>query len=384
MTELTKRLDVLDGLRGIAVLLVLWYHIWEISWYPAPWPWLEFVPETGFVGVHLFFFLSGFVISYPFLRGQFGGKSAPSWLHFYYRRFIKIVPSYLLSMIIAFAIGYAAVVRYGGTPVWQEIATHLLFIHTWWQSTYGSINGVLWTLAVEVEFYAIFPLVWWCFKRNGWVTAAAMIVISLAWRAWTAQCCFNTSMPLLAENLPGYLDIFACGMLCAMLFVRYGSALKTPRFTWSMAGVALIGWVGLVLLLQGMFGYRLHPQWEVAGTLYTRALFGFSFAAIAIGSLCAPRVFQVLVANPPLRFLAIVSYNLYLYHQMIAREMVTWHLPPFAGSDPHFDPHWQLTYTLIALVATIIQAAFVTWVFERPIMRLPEPRLTSTDTGHST
>ena len=45
------------GLRGVAVLLVLWYHVWEISWLPAPLPWLQFVPETGFVGVHLFFLL---------------------------------------------------------------------------------------------------------------------------------------------------------------------------------------------------------------------------------------------------------------------------------------------------------------------------------------
>ena len=61
------RLGVLDGLRGIAVLLVLWYHVWEISWLATP-PWLAFLPATGFIGVHLFFFLSGFVISYPFIR----------------------------------------------------------------------------------------------------------------------------------------------------------------------------------------------------------------------------------------------------------------------------------------------------------------------------
>src|SRR5580692_10533687 len=127
---------------------------------PAPFTWMQFIPETGFVGVHLFFFLSGFVISYPFLRALERGAPMPSWQHFYYRRFIKIVPSYVLSMVVAFVIGYAAIVRYGSTPVWQEILTHLLFIHTWWQPTYGSINGVLWTLAVEVEFYLLFPLVW--------------------------------------------------------------------------------------------------------------------------------------------------------------------------------------------------------------------------------
>lgn len=367
-----ERLDVLDGLRGIAVLLVLWYHLWEISWLPAPWSWMEFIPETGFIGVTLFFFLSGFVISYPFIRADAAGKPGPSWMHFAYRRFIKIWPSYVISIIVAYLIGYAAVVRYNATP-WQEIITHLLFIHTWWQSTYGSINGVLWTLAVEVEFYLIFPLVWWCFRRAPWITAIVMIAISFLWRNWLGACCFMTSMPTYAENLPGYLDIFACGMLCALLFVRYGPTVKSDKLTWPMIALAVAGWGGLIILLQGIYAYRMHPQWEVAGMLQTHPLYGFAFVAIAFGSLCAPRWFQIILANPPLRFLAIISYNLYLYHQMIAREMVTWHLPQWIGSDPHYDPHWQISYTIFAFVAIIVQAALVTFLIERPIMRLPEP-----------
>ena len=85
------RLGVLDGLRGIAVLLVLWYHVWEISWLATP-PWLAFLPATGFIGVHLFFFLSGFVISYPFIRARLRETPPPTWGQFAWRRFIKIVP----------------------------------------------------------------------------------------------------------------------------------------------------------------------------------------------------------------------------------------------------------------------------------------------------
>src|SRR5579872_3675094 len=101
-----QRLGVLDGLRGIAVLLVLWYHVWEISFLPAPAAWLQFLPETGFVGVHLFFFLSGFVITYPFVGAAAARRPAPSWGHFAWRRFLKIVPSYALCIVVAYAIGY--------------------------------------------------------------------------------------------------------------------------------------------------------------------------------------------------------------------------------------------------------------------------------------
>ena len=380
---MNDRLGVLDGLRGIAVVLVLWYHVWEISWLPAPWfQYFEFIPETGFIGVHLFFFLSGFVITYPFVRAVARGQPVPTWGHFAWRRFIKIVPSYVLSIVVAFAIGYAAIERTNAQP-WQEIGSHLLFIHTWWPSTYGSINGVLWTLAVEVEFYCIFPLIWWCFRRRPWLTGLAMILIALAWRSWLEAYCYATIFPQWSENLPGYLDIFACGMLTAWAFARFGHSIRASRASYAAPAVAIAGVAIAVLLLQSLFQFRQVDQWQAVWQVHTRALFGIAFALIAFGSLCAPRWWEILIANTPLRFLAIISYNLYLYHQIIARELVTWHFPAYSG-DPHASLTWQYQYTLAAVVITIAQAALLTFVFERPVMRLrfPGPRLPAT--GHQT
>lgn len=374
------RLDVLDGLRGIAVLLVLWYHVWEISWQPVAISALQFIPETGFIGVHLFFFLSGFVITYPFLRAQVADKAAPTWGHFYWRRFIKIVPSYLLSIAVAYAIGYAAT-QTRGEAVWQDLVSHLLFVHTWWPDTYGGINGVLWTLAVEVEFYCIFPLVWWCFSRRPWITAGAMIAISLAYRHFAAHCCYTNGFALLEDNLPGFLDIFACGMLSALVFTRYGHAVRESRLRWAMPLVALAAIAVLAALLQNLFGYRLADQWSAVWQIDKRTALGVCFAVIATASLASPRAWQVLFANRPLRFLALISYNLYLYHQMIAREMLAWHLPPYLG-DPHYNPIWQTEYLVLTFALTIGQAALVTYLFERPILRF-EPRPIRQLSGHS-
>ena len=366
------RLGVLDGLRGIAVLLVLWYHVWELSWLPAPWyQYVEFIPETGFIGVHLFFFLSGFVITYPFVRALAKHQPVPTWGHFAWRRFIKIVPSYVLSIAVAYAIGYAAIERSGATPL-QEIVSHLFFVHTWWQSTYGSINGVLWTLAVEVEFYCIFPLIWWCFRRSPYATSAAMVAVALVWRSWLQTCCYATIFPQWSENLPGYLDLFACGMLTAWLFVQYGHRIRESRWSAASPALAVAGTIGCIVLLQALYALRHVEQWQALGQVHTRALFGVAFACVAFGSLCAPKWCQLLLSNPPLRFLAIVSYNLYLYHQMIARELVTWHFPPYMG-DPHFSHSWQYSYTLTAFALTIVEAAAVTYLFERPIMRIEPP-----------
>lgn len=363
------RLGVLDGLRGIAVLLVLWFHIWEISWLPAPLPSLQFIPETGFIGVDLFFFISGFVIVYPFVKAAFHKERAPGWGEFAYRRAIKIVPSYVLSIIVVIAIGYAQFSSPG--EALRDIGTHLLFIHTWWPDTYGSINGVLWTLAVEVEFYVCFPLIWMAFSRWPLVTAGAMIVASLAYRSYAQTCCWTTLTGLLIENLPGYLDIFAAGMLAAYAYVRLRERCADRRLQVFSTLAAIAGFAALTLLLQNLWGMRTADQWSTAWAIQNRTLVAGAFLLMGLGSLLALPIWQRAIANPILLFFAAISYNLYLYHQVFARELLTWHIPPYRASDPKLDPHWQVTYTIMAFAVTIAQATLVTYAFERPLLRIP-------------
>ena len=365
------RLGVLDGLRGIAVLLVLWYHIWEISWLPAPLPSLQFIPETGFAGVDLFFYISGFVIVYPFVKALARGEEPPTWGHFAYRRAIKIVPSYVLSIVVVIAIGYAHFSSAG--EALRDIGTHLLFVHTWWQDTYGSINGVLWTLAVEVEFYAVFPLLWLAFKRYPWITAGAMVAVSILYRSHAADCCYHTTMGLLIYNLPGYLDIFAAGMISALLFVRW----RDVKARWAAPAatlVAIAGFAILAMLLQNLWSIRTTDQWSTVWQIHNRTLVGVAFAMMGLGSLLAIPAWQRLLANPLLLFFAAISYNLYLYHQPLARLLLKWRIPPYAGADQHADPHWEFTYTLVAFAVTIAQATLVTYLFERPLLRVPMER----------
>jgi peptidoglycan/LPS O-acetylase OafA/YrhL len=365
------RLGVLDGLRGIAVLLVLWYHVWEISWLPAPLPSLQFIPETGFVGVDLFFYISGFVIVYPFVKALLHGNPPPTWGHFAYRRAIKIVPSYVLSIILVIAIGYAHFANAG--QALRDIGTHLLFVHTWWGDTYGSINGVLWTLAVEVEFYAIFPLLWLGFKRAPWLTAGGMVLVSVLYRMHAAQCCYHSSMELLIYNLPGYLDIFAAGMISAFLYVRYRDLNVRWLAPLATAG-AIAGFIFLTMLLQNLWSTRSVDEWSTVWQIGNRTLVGCAFVLMGLGSLLAIPAWQRLLANPILLFFAAISYNLYLYHQPLARLLLQWRIPPYAGTDQHGDPHWEFTYTLVAFAVTIAQAAIVTYLFERPLLRIPMER----------
>ncbi|MBV8149918.1 MAG: acyltransferase family protein, partial [Candidatus Eremiobacteraeota bacterium] len=89
-------------MRGLAILLVLAYHITEATGFRFELPQshpivsLQMLASTGFIGVELFFFISGFCLFYPYARHLLEGARRPEWHEYAYRRFIKIVPSYVL------------------------------------------------------------------------------------------------------------------------------------------------------------------------------------------------------------------------------------------------------------------------------------------------
>lgn len=362
------RLAVLDGLRGLAVLLVLWYHVWEISWLPAPWRWLQFVPETGFIGVDLFFFISGFVIVYPFVKALVNGDVLPTWGVFAYRRALKIVPSYVLSIAVCAAVGYW---QLSGDAA-RQLVTHLLFIHTWFPDTAGGINGVLWTLAAEVEFYAAFPVFWLLFRRVPYLTALAMIGLAIAFRVHVQACCMSYADVNLLETLPSYLDTFAFGMICAYVYVRYRESLHGAALRAFATIAAIAGLAWLAVMLHHLWDVRYLPDWGTFA-IYHRTPVAAAFALTALGSLLAYRWWQSIFSNRVMMFLAFISYNLYLYHQVVARLLLGWNLPPHHG-DPHYDTSWQLPYSIAAFAAAIAWSALVTYTFERPLLAVPPER----------
>jgi peptidoglycan/LPS O-acetylase OafA/YrhL len=282
---------------------------------------------------------------------------------------MKIVPSYLLSIAVVFAIGYA---QFDSThELVRSLVTHLLFIHTWWSDTYGNLNGVLWTLAVEVQFYALFPLLWLGFRRSPWITAALMIALSLIYREFALACCTRSyQVQHLIDNLPGYLDIFAFGMVTSLVYVRYRDRLATGHLRWPATAIALAGFALLAMQLQNVWSIRTVDQWSTIWQIVNRTWLGVSFTLIAAGSLFAARPWKAALANPVLLFFGAISYNLYLYHQVLARELFKLHVPPYTG-NPHLDPRWQVNYTILAFVLTTLQAAIFTYFFERPLLRIP-------------
>ncbi|GAC1522141.1 MAG: acyltransferase [Vulcanimicrobiaceae bacterium] len=366
-----EHLGALDGLRGIAIALVVWYHLWQITWLPADVHLgaatigLNAIPEAGFVGVDLFYFISGFVLFVPYARALCDGRRAPTMREFALRRALKIVPSYYLSIAVAIAFGWAHLTSSSDAVV--QVLSHAFFVHVFSNDTYGGINGVLWSLAIEVQFYVIFPIVAWCAMRRPPATFAALAAGALAYRLAVVH---HPDALHEMQQLPGTLDLFAFGMGCA--YGYRAIATRAPRLAarrslWTL--VALAGAVGSAVAVRGAYDARLLPDWPTAWYAVGRLQLAAAFACVTLGSLFAAPVWQRALANPALVFLSFISYNVYLYHQLVARALLAARVPTWQGADEHADPRWGLAFSAVAVSASIAVAWIVTIAVEQPIVR---------------
>lgn len=381
----THRLDALDGLRGIAIGLVVWYHLWQVSWLDPTVAGVSFVfiPISGFLGVELFFFLSAFCLSYPYVRAHFAGEPPPSIAHFAYRRFIKIVPSYALSLAAVIALAYLPGQKgsWGENISWPnlhaaflDLLAHATFAHTFFSETYASINGVLWTLGIEAQYYVLFPLLIAAFVRAPLGIAATMTALAIAYRVRIGMCC---QTPLFDHNLGqllGFFDFFAAGMLAAFAYVwlqQRKPRLAGMRIVWTLLATGALVWIAL--LFENLTAHRWADEfanwWLIRnGTFYAIALF-----ALGLGSLSALPSWRKALANPVLLFLAVISYNLYLWHQVVFRWVAAWPFIPHAPGVTRGDPAWSWIVTTCGLVLAVAIACIVTYVVERPLLRM-QPR----------
>jgi peptidoglycan/LPS O-acetylase OafA/YrhL len=373
------RIATIDGLRGIAIVLVVWLHVWQISWQSVRIPFINYSPqpiaETGFLGVALFFFISGFVLTLPYVQAYLGGTKPPSLRHFAGRRFLKIVPSYVLCIVAMIAIGYQTWPDFGSAA--RDVVYHLLFVHDWFAVTNGSINSVMWSLGVEVQFYVLFPLLILAFVRRPLWTALGLFVVANGWRLWCLVSNHYFYEQRL-EQLPAYVDLFAAGMLAAFAYAAI--AIRRPQLAqrrWAFTALSVAGFVALYLLAEYCYDRRGDKEWPQLWMVQWRSAFALACLAAALGSLFAVRGFQLVLANRVLLFLAAISYNLYLWHQPLARELQKLQIPPYRTIDPHDDPHWMLSFNFVALPVAIGVSALITYGLEQPILRLGKRRSTT-------
>jgi peptidoglycan/LPS O-acetylase OafA/YrhL len=322
------RLAYVDGLRAVAVLLVILFHT------RVHMPGVElgqFFKECSH-GVDLFFVLSGFCLALPTLeRLQGAGRSRFDVAGFAAKRCLRILPPYFVAVLLFAAAGSVAVAH--GIPLppgmpakidWADIPGQLLFFDR--NAQY--VNRSFWTLAVEFRWYLVFPLALalWSARPRALLLAIGLIVLA-------AEETRATSTDL------GVLDAFLLGIVAAQIYVsRHPIASRGLAFF--VGGSAF----GLILERSYHFPIQTNVGWHIAA-------FGLVIYAGQAAWL------QRVLANPLLVAVGVASYSIYLVHEPIVSS-VGIALSPSVG----------VTLAGAAAFGAAVAAGFFLWaIVERPI-----------------
>ncbi|MBQ9263780.1 MAG: acyltransferase [Clostridia bacterium] len=374
------RIDVLDGVRALCVFLVGWYHIWQQGWLTPTFLLgnhvvsLDFLLRSGYIWVDGMLLLSGFLLYLPYANA----KKNPKILPFYQRRLIRILPSYLLCILPLFILACARGEYASAGDAAKDLAAHLTFTHTLFPFNYQGtpLNGALWTLGVEMQFYLLFPFLARAFKKWPLITYALMAGAAFAFRAWAGQQA-DTSMYF--NQLPAFLDVYANGFVAAAAYQslrkKLGDGVWEKKIKLVFTVMFLLCLFQLVAIAQGQAasnGYDAIRQ----GQMDRRFGLSVTLCVALISAACSLPTLRFLLGNKLMHFLSTISFQFYIYHQLLAVKLKEWHLPPSALPDPFMnDPAWRLPYTLLCFATALIVATVVTYVFERPVARLFKRKL---------
>jgi peptidoglycan/LPS O-acetylase OafA/YrhL len=339
----------IDGLRAIAVLSVIGFHCGI--------PWLR----GGFIGVDVFFVISGFLICSIIYKDQQAGTF--SIARFYERRFKRIVPA--LAVVLTFCLALATLVlspvearRLGESAIATAIsASNFLF---WRQSGYFDASSGLkpllmtWSLAVEEQFYLVFPLMMLLLRKQS--RRSLLIILAVL-------CALSLSLSVFAEFRAPTLNFYSpltrawelgAGALLAVW--RSGTVGTSDRVSWRAEAA---GFIGLLLIVGPILWYL--PETRFPGYEAIPPVLG----AVLILSSPGGRANRIL-AIPPLVGIGLISYSLYLWH---------WPLLSFARiiSDNPLHPR-----TIVLLMSIAFFAATASYFFVEKPFRAKTAAPTST------
>ena len=179
----TKYIKALDGIRALAIMIIVWYHIWQQSWLNPQIgnSNLYFIPRYGFLLVDMMILLSSVCLFIPYARAMVYRDNIPDTKKFYIKRIARIFPSYYVSMIVAFVFLVLFQEYWFNSFFIKDTLMHIFFVNNWSIDTllYSNYMIVLWTVAVEVQFYLIFPFIAKKFTKKPIMTYIIMMIIGI-------------------------------------------------------------------------------------------------------------------------------------------------------------------------------------------------------------
>src|SRR3984885_27503 len=373
-SQLQPRIPELDGLRGLAIFLVLLCH-YIYAWpYGTPHSWssrIATLTEQGQTGVDLFFVLSGFLIGGILLNS----RSSPSYYKtFYLRRFYRIIPLYYGWILLVWLASPDAPLHFenhfgkfrtGTIPYW----IYFIFIQNFFLASTSAQAiwlGSTWSLAVEEQFYLISPFLVRNLSKASLVKLLVAVVVFAAVVRFVLSTCLGPSHYSWG-NLASYLwtpcraDDLALGVLAAVAWADPGSR-QWLRENRSKIYIVASGCLACVLVL--LF-WLVKPQSYVQATV-GRPVYGFFYTSLLLIALVDKQSkLAGILRWRVLRELGRVSYCIYIIHWAVDWMVfkIAWH------TTPRFDSVSAMGLTVVALASTLAIAELSWHYFEHPLIR---------------
>jgi len=351
-----RRIPELDGLRGIAVVLVLILHLQELIAYPDTllWKLIQRILAGGWIGVDMFFVLSGYLITDILLQ-----KKQPFKV-FYANRFARIMPLFFLVFGAVLAI-------YPKQPV-LVVVLYSLFLGNFTIMTGTEIRplGHFWSLAVEEQFYLFWPqIARRCSARVILkVALSAMILVSIL---RTFGMLVHVNSYVLYKITPTRLDGILCGSgLAAALSLPAGRQLiaKWQRFLLIVPAVMLL--LTFIMLKCSLFAWDSRTQ-----VLAIPAVSILTAALIAVSVLdIAPTSWKWCASSPFLQYFGKRSYAIYLYHEVLRYYCDQWRsvILSMMHQSQGILSGVQLALMVVALSVVLAELSF--YLIERPSQKI--------------
>ena len=363
------RLRGIDALRGIAALGVVFYHAVEQGKHALPNNLLEypvrlvqFGSSFGYIGVFLFFVISGFCIHLQWARAKAAGtepdiRFGPFWK----RRIRRLYPPYVIALLCYLLLA-AYTVGLDLTHFFvYDLGMHLLMLHNLDPHTCYTINGVFWTLAIEEQLYLAYFLLLFLRVRWGWgVTIAVCLLARLGWMGLSHVVWLKTGYGLpVPESAAAHWFTWALGaigveVMFGLIRLRGWSRDLRLATLLIIGASALSGYLPAIpkdTFIHNASWFLIHPLWGLGFFILVNRIVLAEDSWLRQGKL--PSLVSVFST------LGIFSYSIYLTHELVIMSSWRW-----------IEPGWpQLANVFVVVIpATILFAWVFFWFCEKPFM----------------
>jgi peptidoglycan/LPS O-acetylase OafA/YrhL len=365
VTVPAPRYPALDGVRGLAILAVLIVHTLRMPVVNRVDAWVANLAQSGFVGVDLFFVLSGFLITGILLDT----RDSPHYFRdFYARRTLRIFPVYyvaLLGMVLFVPGAVGGHLRETQGWHWAYLVNVYLVGH---QFSELPLTGHFWSLALEEQFYLVWPVIVWTLpvpllRRFTWMVLVGAAVLRAAlWAAYAADLVPESIVMANIVMMPLRADALAAGAIIALALRTSDGRARLRRFVLPLAVVSLSVLAVIWLRFRHFVGSA--PEVQLAGF---SAVIGVSCSLIIASVLMPSSRLALTLSSSPLRFLGKYSYALYIVHQPVAFA-----LAEYAPKEPLGDSGLAAGVLFFVVTNSVsVGIAMLSWrTLEAPLLSL--------------